>query len=264
MVANMSANTIGACYWPDHAAVTRTEIGSRHFQQDYALICDAGEALFTCLCDGMGGTAQGGEASQRTADILHELFSDAEIYEMALKRPIDFLRLVLTVTDEAISGDATLHGSGTTLTSLLLIGHQVYWASVGDSRLYIIRGNEIVQATRDHNYRLYLDTLMDQKRIGQNRYEAELVRGRALISYIGIGGLRLFDLTRKPFEICPGDIFLLTSDGLTGLLSEQEILSILQFGDTLEQRADQLMRTALARGQGRPMDNTTFILIQMI
>lgn len=244
--------------------MTRTEIGNRPSQQDRALICQGNEELFAFLCDGMGGTAQGEMASQRTTDLLHDLFSDSDTHEMALKRPAEFLKLALTKSDEAIHHYAGPNRGGTTLTVLLLIRDQLYWASVGDSRLYILRGNEIVQATRDHNYHLYLDELARQNRITPERYQAELPKGRALISYIGMGGIRLFDLSRCPFPVLSRDIFLLSSDGLTGLLSERDIQSALQSGGTLEQRADRLMQKALTRGWGLPMDNTTFALIQIL
>lgn len=247
-----------------YEAATRTETGSRPSQQDRVLICRGNEELFAFLCDGMGGTAQGEMASQRTTDLLYELFSDSDIHEMALKRPADFLKFALTKSDEAIHHHAGLNGGGTTLTALLLIRDQLYWASVGDSRLYIMRRDEIVQATRDHNYHLYLDELARQNRITPERYQSELPKGRALISYIGIGGIRLFDLAQSPFPVLSKDIFLLSSDGLTGLLSERDIQSVLCSGGTLEQRADCLMQKALARGRGLPMDNTTFALIQIL
>lgn len=261
MVAYMGT---GAAEKYHYATAIRSEVGSRVTQQDCALICGKEQSMLAILCDGMGGTERGGMASQQTTDVFRKLYSDAETCEMARKQPIGFLRLALKRSDYAVNDVVGLHGSGTTLTSLLLVENQAYWASVGDSRLYILRRDEMECVTRDHNYRLYLDELMKQKRIGKNRYETELVRGRALISYIGIGGLRLFDLTQKPMTVCSGDIFLLASDGLTGLLPESEIQSVLCSGGSLEWRADRLMRRALARGQNLPMDNTTFVLIEII
>lgn len=264
MMYIMSADRAEVCHTSTCSATIRTEIGRRVSQQDRALICCDENLLFAFLCDGMGGTAQGEMASQRTAETLCDLFSEPNTYEMALKQPIDFLHLALTNSDEAVACDAGLYGSGTTLTALILAEKQAYWASVGDSRLYIMRKNEMVQATRDHNYQLYLDELLSQKRIGQQRYDAERARGRALISYIGIGHLQLFDLTKNPLPVLPGDMLLLTSDGLTGLLSEQEIQAVLQSDGTLDQRADRLMQSALLKGQERSMDNTTFILTEII
>lgn len=264
MMGRISAGVAEGCRPFDYATAIRAEIGSRAFQQDHALIRSGEQSLLAILCDGMGGTEQGGMASQRTADAFRDLYSDAETCEMAQKQPVDFLRMALKHSDHAVSDDAGLNGSGTTLTSLLLVEKQAYWASVGDSRLYILRGDEMMCVTRDHNYRLYLDELMKQKRIGKNRYAIEVTRGRALISYIGIGGLRLFDLTQNPMVVYPGDIFLLTSDGLTGLLPEGEIQSVLCSGGSLELRADRLMGRALTRGQNLPMDNTTFALIEIM
>lgn len=247
-----------------YAVVTRSEIGGRSSQQDRVFIRSEDTRLFAALCDGMGGTEQGGMASQRTICVLQEMFSDKETYDLAFKRPVEFLKLALASSDRTVSNDVGLHGSGTTLTTMLLDGNQAYWASVGDSRMYILRGSEMVQATRDHNYRLYLDELKARGRIGQKRYDDEIARGRALVSYIGIGKLRLLDLAQRPLLVRPGDLFLLTSDGLTGLLSDAEIQRVLLSDDPLEQRADRLMQTALFRGRDLSMDNTTFVIVQIM
>ena len=246
-----------------HTVVARSEIGGRPSQQDRVFIRSEDTRLFAALCDGMGGTERGGMASQRAICVLQDMFSDKETYDLAFKRPVEFLQLALVHSDRTISGDAGLRGSGTTLTTMLLDGHWAYWASVGDSRMYILRGSEMIQATRDHNYHLYLDELRAQGRIGRKRYEDEIARGRALISYIGIGKLRLLDLAQRPLLVHSGDLFLLTSDGLTGLLPDAEIQRVLLSDSPLEQRADRLMQTALSRGKDISMDNTTFVLIQI-
>ena len=75
---NMTTSLVEDRSPPGYAAATRTEIGSRPSQQDRVLICGGDGELFAFLCDGMGGTAQGEMASQRTADILCKLFSDAD------------------------------------------------------------------------------------------------------------------------------------------------------------------------------------------
>lgn len=247
-----------------YAVAARSDIGSRLSQQDRVFIHGEDTRLFVALCDGMGGTEQGGMASQQTIRVLQNMLSDKETHDLALRQPAAFLRLALTNSDRTVSSDAKLRGSGTTLTSFLLNGRQAYWAAVGDSRMYILRGGEMIQATRDHNYSLYLDELRAQGRIGQKRYEDEIVRGRALVSYIGIGKLRLLDLSQRPLPVYSGDLFMLTSDGLTGLLSDAEIQHILLLEDPLEQRADQLLQTALVKGRERSMDNTTFVLIQIM
>lgn len=242
----------------------RSEIGGRPSQQDCVLIHGENARLFVALCDGMGGTARGGVASLQTIEGLRHMISDDETYEMACNHPVEFLRYSLMRSDNIINSDVELHGSGTTLTSLLLDGRQAYWASVGDSRLYILRGNEMIQATRDHNYRMYLNELKAHGQISQKRYENEMARGNALISYIGIGKLRLIDLTQQPVLLYSGDLLLLTSDGLTGLLTDAEIQSVLQLPTSLDQRADQLMRIALYRSRTNQMDNTTFVLVQIM
>ena len=75
---------------------------------------------------------------------------------------------------------------------------ELYWLSVGDSKIYIIRGEEIISVCREHNYRLTLDQRLEQGQLTQEEYAAEEYRAEALISYLGMGNVSLMDVNAQP------------------------------------------------------------------
>lgn len=225
----------------------KTIIGTREEQQDCAFsICD-GTHAFAVVCDGMGGMGYGSAASTVAADKLKELYAAKPLEE---SWPVFFLRAV-DIMDESVAALRDAQGekcnAGTTLVATAMEGDLLTWLSVGDSRLYILRGNEIVCATRDHNYFLVAQT-------------AEKRKGEALISFIGMGGVEIMDINQTPFRVLPEDILLLTTDGLTKALDDEEIMRILRSGP-LEQALTQLIDTATKHSR-RTQDNTTCVAIQ--
>ena len=153
-------------------------------------------------------------------------------------------------------------GSGTTMVAALFDEGRLHWLSVGDSRIYIIRGNEKVIVTRAHNYRLSLDTRLREGIISEEEYKAEEPRAAALISFIGIGELRLMDVNRTPFELQEDDMVLLCSDGLYNCLSDEEIMAVLCGNQrNLQEKGAELIREVNLKGK-KYQDNTSLILIK--
>ena len=225
----------------------KTIIGTREEQQDCAFSTRGESHAFAVVCDGMGGLGFGSAASVVAVNKLKELYAAKPSEE---SWPAFFLRAV-DILDEAVASLRNEKGekcnAGTTLVATAIEGDALTWLSVGDSRLYILRGNEIVCATRDHNYFLVAQT-------------AEKRKGEALISFIGMGGVEIMDINEAPFRLLPSDILLLTTDGLTKALSDKEIMRILRSGP-LEQALAQLIDTA-TKQSNRTQDNTTCIAIQ--
>ena len=142
-------------------------------------------------------------------------------------------------------------------------GGELYWLSVCDSRLYIIRADEIAAATRDHNFSLYVE---EKQRLGTATPEEIASRekhGEALMSYIGMGGIEMMDINRNPFALCAGDKLLLTSDGLYRLLDDREIYDIVGHRETAEDAADALIAEAERKAEIKGSDNVSFVLITM-
>jgi protein phosphatase len=162
---------------------------------------------------------------------------------------------------ELSDGTGVAGAAGTTMTAVVIDGRRLYWASVGDSRIYIYREGKIAQVTRDHNYMLTLREMAARGEISEREALTHSSR-EALISYIGMGELELVDVNANPFSLMHGDIVLLCSDGLTKSLSDGEITSVISgnYGD-LEETARLLPRMAFSASP-RSQDNTSVVLLQ--
>jgi len=237
----------------------KTIIGSREEQQDAHFVYSPGDMTFAAVCDGMGGTSGGSAASAVVVSKLRELVEAKDLFEPF---PSFFLRAI-DIMDESVVGLKKQTGtedSGTTIVAAAIERGLLYWLAVGDSRLYIIRGNEIVQATRDHNFALSLEQLaaegVDTASAIPGNHRAD-----ALISFIGIGGVKIYDINEAAFALLPDDKILLTTDGLTKSLDDGEILSLLSDAP-LSRGLDVLFQKAAEKSSGA-QDNTTCVLIHV-
>lgn len=240
----------------------RSDIGSREQQQDQAYININGDHIFVVVCDGMGGTLDGEVASKTAASKMGCAYADYCLDNSA-DTPA-FLYHAMIAADRAVSAKMTRGIGGTTLVSAIISGSQMYWISVGDSRLYIVRSGKMLQATRDHNYRLRLDEMLKRGELNPGLYEKESMRGEALLSYLGKGNITLYDLTQSAFSLQQGDTILITTDGLTKTLSDKELCTIITSGATTTQKADALIYQICSRRAAEPQDNATFVVIDVI
>lgn len=138
---------------------------------------------------------------------------------------------------------------------------QLYWASVGDSRIYILRGNEMKQVTRDHNYLLRLQELVASGQMTLEQAQAQKQK-EALISFLGIGNVSLMDINDQPFQLQIGDIVLLCSDGISKTLSDDRIKAMMQSSaSSIEEKARTLVMAAV-RENTHSQDNTSVAILQ--
>ncbi len=241
-------------------------IGRRNEQQDavridsYYSYLERGRAI-AVLCDGMGGLSGGERASALCSTIVHESFR-----ECGADVPIPaFYKAIVNRADDEVRGmkaeDGTpITGSGTTLVSVVVDGGDLYWASVGDSRIYIIRNGEIVRITTDHNYMMLLNEQVKRGEITREAADAD-PKKEALVSYIGIGGIRYLDINNKPFKLLDGDSVVLCSDGLYRSLSDEEIMQVVTInGRDTERAAEDLTTLAMSKNH-RFQDNTSVVVI---
>jgi protein phosphatase len=150
--------------------------------------------------------------------------------------------------------------AGTTLACVAIIDNDLYWASVGDSRIYIVRGDEMVQVTEDHNYGMILSQKVKQGLLTEDEANSHPKR-EALISYIGMNGVRHIDLNSKPFRLWDGDHILICSDGFYRCVEDAETLSVIRdFSADMTEAAEALTSLALSKHK-KNQDNTTVILI---
>lgn len=252
---------------PELATLVRTATGNRKYQQDAVyvtpsriLAANKTTRILAVVCDGMGGMADGGRASQTAIQMMVQGFQRVE-KSAQLDIPAFFYQGIHAI-DQVISQfpKENGRGSGTTMVACIAEDNKLYWASVGDSRIYIIRGGQMWQVTRDHNYRLVLEDMVANGRM--TREEAEAQRQKeALISFLGMGNVNLMDIRREPFMMEYGDTIMLCSDGITKTLPDAQIKRILT-DDAVrpEQKAEALVEAA-THINSYSQDNTTAALI---
>ena len=215
-----------------------------------------GEQLIAVLCDGMGGV-HGGEVASQTAA---EAFISYARQELAVS-PVPDLAVIgreaaayanLKVYDRA-QRDESLLGMGTTLVAAILREEETVMINIGDSRGYWFSHGQIQQVTRDHSH---VQDLMDQGIITKS--EARSHPHRNLITRaVGVKDRIRSDLFR--LDLQPGDRLLLCSDGLSNLVTEDELAAVLAGEEELKNCCDRLLALALDRGAP---DNVTVIVLE--
>ncbi|HEV7487134.1 MAG TPA: Stp1/IreP family PP2C-type Ser/Thr phosphatase [Thermoanaerobaculia bacterium] len=242
-----------------------TDVGrQRQHNEDTFLVAD--EAQLFLVADGMGGHAAGEIASRIAVDsisefIVHTKEDDGtwphaydEHYTRTTNRLMAALRMANTRVLEAMRKDAKLRGMGTTVVACMADDGKISVAHVGDSRAYMIRGGKISRITNDHSW------VYEQVQAGMlTEAEAEKHPLRNVITR-ALGGALAVNPDASEIESRPGDIYLLCSDGLTGMVPEEEILKLVtENADDLEKACKELIDTANARGG---LDNVTAILVK--
>ena len=236
-------------------------VGTRQYQQDsmYGEILSGNEA-FAIVCDGMGGL-NGGEIASQTAIIA--LLDQYAKRSRKQNIPL-FFNQAAKKADETVASlkdeDGKLLSAGTTIVAAIVRDGQLYWLSVGDSKISFIRDQKMVALNREHNYRLQLDSMRENGEISEEKYEKEMEHGEALISYLGIGNLQLMDINIQPFSLQGKDKILLCSDGLYKCLSEQEIMQTVIQEDDIEKAVAELIRQVETSGV-RHIDNTSIVMM---
>lgn len=202
-------------------------IGNREEQQDsagYQLKKNEGVVV---VCDGMGGHEGGQIASTLATEAILKSYSE----EYPLDSPHSWLLDMANETDKRIAMLENKQGdtmkAGSTIVSVFVRDHFLYWLSVGDSRIYLYRAGELVRATTDHNYKQLLDRQLDTGQINEEVYNCEIEQGEALVSFLGVNGLPFIESNDIAFELRSGDKILLTTDGLYRLLSDDGIKNII-------------------------------------
>lgn len=177
-------------------------------------------ARLLAVADGMGGHQGGATASRLAMETL------GEVFEQAPDADGEMLRAALEVANQrvhqAAQGRPELHGMGTTCVALLFGAKGSAWvAHVGDSRAYALRGGRLEQLTADHS------TVAELVRLGKITPEEAAVHPRRNEILRSIGAESGVEVDLAPVEVQAGDQFLLCSDGLSGVLSDQEIGAVI-------------------------------------
>lgn len=240
-------------------AAGATDVGQLRVGNEDTWHADAARGVFL-VADGMGGHAAGEVASALAAQTLAERLAvavdvGARGDALAARLRSAFAEAQRRI-EEVGARNRRLRGMGTTLTCLALapdggclLGH------LGDSRAYRLRADGLEQLTRDHSW--------VQREIDAGRLTPAAARTHRLAHVItrvlGAGNDDEPDLIAA--EARPGDLFLLATDGLTGMLEDDEIAALLARPEPLPQRVAALIDAANANG-GR--DNITALLVEVL
>lgn len=213
----------------------------------------ARRGVLMVVADGMGGS-QAGEVASRIA-----VQTVMRAYQEGAGDPLDDLARALSAANAAVHGESTsrpdLAGMGTTCTAVVVQGHDLVFAHVGDSRAYVVRNRRIRQITSDHS--LVAQMVRDgQLTAEQARSDP---RRNVVTRSVGVGSEVEIDADRMEAALEPGDTLLLCSDGLHGLVSDEELADIASEADLGEASRDAI---ALANERGGP-DNITVVIARI-
>jgi len=242
----------------------RAEIGKvRTAQEDNCVNGITPNGHLFVVCDGMGGHVGGAEASKIGVEAVFE-FLNREKYENISQAIVDALQFANTQILGKVYEFPALKGMGTTVCVLLLQENKAYIAHVGDSRIYLYLGKEkeLHRITKDHSF---VQTLVDlpeghPEKISDEEAENHPDKNR-ILKALGTKSVLTPTLCEKPVLPKNGDIFLLCSDGLSGMLPDSTIRRVLSVHNrTLEQKGDMLVNIALEAGG---IDNITLQLVQI-
>jgi len=226
-------------------------------EDSYKIIVGDDSCYFAFIvADGMGGHSCGELASRVAVEYISDSIErDAQDLILPEKRQ-ETLRRIVQGTNAAVYQKSLevpeAIGMGTTLTMAVLTHSDITVAHVGDSRLYIVRDETIRQITEDHSY---IEELIKQGTI--TRDEAENHPQKNIITR-AVGSSLDIDIDITSMEIASGDIFVLCTDGLTNMVSPDQILKTVLENEP-EEACEQLIEAAKRNGGD---DNITVIVIK--
>ena len=206
------------------------------------------------VADGMGGYEGGQEASRLAVETVRQVYDNAIDHD-----PQMALGQGLQAAHENIQRYAADHlefqGMGTTCTALSIVDRQLYFAHVGDSRLYLVRGDSISRLTRDHSY---VSKLVESGLVRSEDAESHPQR-HILTAALGSGREVTPDFPERPVLLQSDDRLILCTDGLWGVVSEQDLASTVRTNSPADSCLA-LVNMALERGGP---DNVTVLVLRV-
>ncbi len=200
------------------------------------------------VADGMGGQAAGEVASKMLIDITTNFLSSvsAPFNEDILKQAI--IKSNTEILRES-ENNPSRRGMGTTATILHIYNQRAYFAHVGDSRIYRLRNKNLEQITQDHSY------VEELVRAGKITEAEARVHPMKNVLTQAVGAVKEISVDTANFAVEVGDIFLICSDGLTNMVTDEKIAEILM---TSLNPSETLIQAALENGG---LDNVSVIVV---
>jgi PPM family protein phosphatase len=236
-----------------------SDVGRVRAGNEDAYLVDPLHGVFL-VADGMGGHAAGEIASAVAAEAVGRTLVRGVAEGLQADDLAQALSDSIHAAHHAILAYSSAHpdtvGMGTTLTALVVCDDGTFrLGHIGDSRMYVMRHGKLAQVTRDHTW--------VQKEVDAGRLTERAARSHRLSHILtrALGADSADDPDLMAGTFLPGDLILLATDGLTGMISDRTIRRILSHTDPLGEQVDALIDAANGRG-GR--DNITAVLVRIV
>lgn len=231
--------------------------GGRATNQDRVAYAERDNAVLMALADGLGGHSGGEMAAEILTQTALRMFR--AIRQPLITKPSSFLALIImhahkTITEVGLSHRPPITPRTTCVLCLVQNGY-AYWAHVGDSRLYLFRGNQVVKRTRDHTFTEHLRSggLLKDDEVSDHPEKSRLLKC--------VGGPHNPTITLGDETLLfPGDILLLCSDGVWESLKTPELLKYLQY-EALDEGIEEMLLAAERKMKGSS-DNLSAISLR--
>ncbi len=227
----------------------------RSRNEDSYLVRSEGTFSLLAVADGMGGHVAGDVASALAVATLERCWDDMNREELSRQQMTAVVRNMINEANQSIlaksAGDAGMQGMGTTLTVALLHGRNLALGHVGDSRAYLIEGNEIKLLTEDHSL---VEQLIQQGSVTPE--EAQMHPQRHILTRAL--GTSSAEIDLMELTVPENSSLLLCTDGLTTLVQDDEILDIILTSQS-DPRSAAAALINLANERGG-FDNITVVL----
>lgn len=213
-------------------------------------------AQILTVCDGMGGHVGGATASTIAVRSILEHLSKSELdsAEIEINNAIVFANHAII---QAAYENPELKNMGTTCTVMVVKSNSIHIGHVGDSRIYLLTKNRLHRITKDHSF---VQNLVDAGAIADEEAENH-PRKNELTRALGVKNIVEPTVSKQPIKPQKGDIFMLCSDGLCGLVSDRNMEDILNRNDSIELAANLLIQAAKNAGGH---DNITVQLAKVV
>ena len=174
------------------------------------------------IADGMGGNEAGEVASRLAVETVRDIYVNSPDGDPQSALLAGFRAAHETIR-QAARENPQLQGMGTTCTAVAVTGDRLHFVHVGDSRLYLFRNGLISALTKDQSY---VDRLVESGIITQEQARDHPQR-HILTSALGVSGELSVEVSAEPFALEPADVLLLCTDGLYSMLTDEELLQVL-------------------------------------
>jgi len=241
--------------------------GARDYQEDAFLITNLGgegdeKGALIVVADGMGGHAAGNVASNMALQAFNKHFTKHYPFDDITKVPEILRECVIKGNDaikETTSETAALQGMGCTLVAALLMSGKMWWTSVGDSHLYLIKNKELIKKNADHSYGGFLDRMAAE---GKKVEPDPSISRNMLMSALTGADIADIDVSQEPYQLEENDSVVVCSDGMD-TLSHGAIIQYTDWGETPKEVVDSLLKAVEDAGKPR-QDNTTVVAARVI